>query len=1452
MAAGGGSGRGSSSASALESSLDRKFQGVSNTMESIQSLSTWCIENKKHHSAVVRGWMKWLRRSEAPHRLNLFYLANDVIQNCKRRNAIVYRASFAEVLPEAALLVKDAKVRKSVERIFTIWEERSVYPEELITELKSGLAKKEPVAVPVNPKAALKSKIVAEFAPQTFIEQLSVYQRSAEEAELKEKQLAALRVDVCSTETLKRLKDKAGGKKFSKDFDDGSGKLEEFVSFLEAQVRGGPQLIDALESADVFYEMQYKEVKIVANAYKTFANRVTSLKRKLDVLKASLPDPEDSPPPSPSEDAPSPTGSESPFHGMGRAEGGPHLDMDLDGQAMDELEGGVSPLSSPSTPPSPVPPPSTTTPAAAATTTTTTPPTAAASAPAPASAPHSTDNRDVEDMDLSEGEEEGHSTHIIVEERREKPPPAASSPAPSSRTPEGPLAKTAATAPPPVASPARTPGTPAPPLPVNLANVDLGKISSILSSITSAMKSTGVSPGPRPSPGTPNAPSPHSVSLRAPAPPAPVTPGNPLASILSRVDITPEGILSALSKQQGQGASLQGLSSLLHSVAGNSSHPAGGGGPNSAKERPPSSSSSSSSSSAPARGHNFPTQSSPAPPEVSSSSSASKTSSSSSSSASRHRPAPGAGHRRESERERARERDREPSVSAAAASSSSPSSLEMKIHKFLQGNPGFSALNLNIPILGPGGGAGGGGGNSPSPSLPVSQGSGGGGVDVALLGLPALPPASSADNVDGTPVRDERGATPTQDEIMDKPAGAAETVPMSLLSKILSPGSASSSSCSAPSSSGSGGGDASYPGKATKHPAVSSSSSASLPSSSSYKGFGPGSRDLSPTAYRGADYPPADTSGFGDGEDGYYRGAAPPSSSSSFSLDKKVAKSILKSGAKVTEETRRKLPAVSSSSSSSSSSAAVSSSANSSSSDHRRPKEGYPPNASTAGRQHPGHRPPESSEAEGGDKPLTSPTAVPSSSSSSAPGPSEAKEGTGGDAGEEEHYHRIETLVSSSSGEAGASGRGAPIETLGFSTRRVSGERIQTVESIRVIGKPRPPHAARPPAGWYDPTAEPYHPHPLLPPPGQPQQPPPSEMPGLGSPVSALPPPQLLPPPGPGQFPFEERPRLPYPESSPNRLPPPHAGAAFFNSHPPPPIPQPPPPPRDFVISMPPQAGGPPSAVLVGGVMVPVDRVLPPYPPRMEAGAGPIANSNSSVRGEGSGKKPPTPTAPFPPPHHPHSLPPSPSKDGPPPPLLPSLLGDPPAFNDLPRPGTVKEHFGPPHHRPPLHRPGAPGAPPPLLGRVRDSPPRGTASASDPTSPSAPPPRSPIDPPGLRQPNPPPASSPSPSPSPSAASQPPRNHGSLPRLAPPHSPSAPSQSLLRLPHPSPLQLHPQRQFFRGPPRPDFQLRPPHRLPHPAFHDRDPFRGGKRPRPSFGGGGGHPFYAPKRPFLPPRY
>ncbi|XP_063108634.1 regulation of nuclear pre-mRNA domain-containing protein 2 isoform X3 [Cavia porcellus] len=1045
MAAGGGGGSSkassssASSAGALESSLDRKFQSVTNTMESIQGLSSWCIENKKHHSTIVYHWMKWLRRSAYPHRLNLFYLANDVIQNCKRKNAIIFRESFADVLPEAAALVKDPSVSKSIERIFKIWEDRNVYPEEMIMALREALSttfktqkqlkenlNKQPnkqwkkSQTSTNPKAALKSKIVAEFRSQALIEELLLYKRSEDQIELKEKQLSTMRVDVCSTETLKCLKDKTGGKKFSKEFEEASSKLEEFVNGLDKQVKNGPSLTEALENAGIFYEAQYKEVKVVANAYKTFANRVNNLKKKLDQLKSTLPDPEESPVPSPSMDAPSPTGSESPFQGMG-------------------CEESQSPTvrSEKSVTPEPV-----------------------------------TDNRDVEDMELSDVEDDG--SKIIVEDRKDKPveKTAISTSVPTKPTES--ISKASSCAPVPVTMTATSPlpkpvntsllsPSPALALP-NLANVDLAKISSILSSLTSVMKNTGVSPASRPSPGTPTSPSNLTSGLKTPAP-ATATPHNPLANILSKVEITPESILSALSKTQTQSApALQGLSSLLQSVTGN---PA-----------PASEATSQNTSASPAnttvstlKARNVPSSTQSFIPKsfnYSPNSSASEVSSTSAIKASMGQspglpsttfklPSSSLGfsgtHNTSSAApptEVAMCQSSESSKPKLESESTSPS-LEMKIHNFLKGNPGFSGLNLNIPILSSLGSS------APSESHPSDFQRG--------------PTSTSIDNTDGTPVRDERSGTPTQDEMMDKPTSSSVDT-MSLLSKIISPGSSTPSSTRSPPP----GRDESYPQELSN-------------SVSTYRPFGLGSESPYKQPSDGVERPSSlmdssqekfypDTS-FQEDEDYRDFEYSGPPPSAMMNLEKKPAKSILKSS-KLSDATEYQ-PILSNYS-------------------HRAQefgvKSAFPPSNTLAA---PTGHPPTS----GVEKVLSSTISTTSTIEfknmlkNASRKPSDDKhfgqtpnKGTSSDGvslsnlaqpslptsdqqQQEEHY-RIETRVSSSCLDLPDSTeeKGAPIETLGYhnaANRRMSGEPIQTVESIRVPGKGNRGHgreASR--VGWFD------------------------------------------------------------------------------------------------------------------------------------------------------------------------------------------------------------------------------------------------------------------------------------------------------------------------------------------------------------------------------------------------
>lgn len=446
-------------------------------------------------------------------------------------------------------------------------------------------------------------------------------------------------------------------------------------------------------------------------------------------------------------------------------------------------------------------------------------------------------------------------------------------------------------APTPVTPPTPKPAnaTPVPPSPAlalpNLANVDLAKISSILSSLTSVMKNTGVNPVSRPSPGTPTSPTTLTGGLKAPLVGAPSAPPNPLANILSKVEITPESILSVLSKTQTQATpTLQGLSSFLQSVASNPAQPS--------EMASQSTVASPAATAAPSmKGRNVSSNAQPFVPQgfaYSPNSSSSEVSSTSVNkaplghstglSSSSFKPPSNtlgfassqAGSPSLRPAENPLSQSSEISETKAESEPTSPS-LEMKIHNFLKGNPGFSGLNLNIPIL-----------SSLGSTVPPESHS-------SSPDFSRGPTSTSMDSIDGTPVRDERSGTPTQDEMMDKPS-SSNVDTLSLLSKIISPGSSTPSSTRSPLQSR----EDSYPQELSNSVyrsfGISRDSPASMYKQSSDSMELPSSLMDSPQEKF---YPDTSFQEDEDYRDFDYSGPPP---SALVNLDKQPGKSILKSG----------------------------------------------------------------------------------------------------------------------------------------------------------------------------------------------------------------------------------------------------------------------------------------------------------------------------------------------------------------------------------------------------------------------------------------------------------------------------------------------------------------------------------------------------------------------------
>ncbi|XP_054724706.1 regulation of nuclear pre-mRNA domain-containing protein 2-like isoform X2 [Uloborus diversus] len=287
------------SSSVSEENLEKKFQGVANTQDSIQTLSLWLLHHKAHHQKIVAAWMKVLQRAKISHRLTLFYLANDVVQNGKRKGFVQFGNSFAEVLREATLLVRDDQIRSNIGRVFNIWEERSVYSPEFIAELRAILAN---TRVP----ATAPSKLLAEFKPENVIEKIKSVVKLEQDISAKVSTINLNKLNAKKTEIVQQFKDRTHGQQFKKDFDASLNNVEDLIQLMTQEVEDRQELILLLEQSEIYYDTQRGEAKIVANAYKNFGQRVKTLQKKLDELIATFP----SPIPSPCPDAPSPTTSD--------------------------------------------------------------------------------------------------------------------------------------------------------------------------------------------------------------------------------------------------------------------------------------------------------------------------------------------------------------------------------------------------------------------------------------------------------------------------------------------------------------------------------------------------------------------------------------------------------------------------------------------------------------------------------------------------------------------------------------------------------------------------------------------------------------------------------------------------------------------------------------------------------------------------------------------------------------------------------------------------------------------------------------------------------------------------------------------------------------------------------------------------------------------------------------
>lgn len=109
--------------------LNEKLSKLNNSQQSIESLSNWCIHHRKKARQIVEIWEKLFSSSLKEQRVPFLYLANDIIQNSRRKGS-EFVNEFWKVLPgslKGAYENGEENIKSSVMRLVDIWDERKVF-----------------------------------------------------------------------------------------------------------------------------------------------------------------------------------------------------------------------------------------------------------------------------------------------------------------------------------------------------------------------------------------------------------------------------------------------------------------------------------------------------------------------------------------------------------------------------------------------------------------------------------------------------------------------------------------------------------------------------------------------------------------------------------------------------------------------------------------------------------------------------------------------------------------------------------------------------------------------------------------------------------------------------------------------------------------------------------------------------------------------------------------------------------------------------------------------------------------------------------------------------------------------------------------------------------------------------------------------------------------------------
>ncbi|XP_038990868.1 regulation of nuclear pre-mRNA domain-containing protein 1A-like [Hibiscus syriacus] len=271
-----------------EKILTDKLSKLNNSQQSIESLSRWCITHRKKAKQIVETWDKLFNSSQKERRVSFLYLANDILQNSRRKGS-EFVNEFWKVLPSALKHVYDngdENGKKAVTRLIDIWEERKVFGSRG-QNLKSEILSKNlpppsvnngknsnPIKIVKRDAHAVRIKLAVGGLPEKI---LSAYQSVLEDNSNED---TALNKCSAAVQNLIKIEENVGSS-LAQGNQNGSALLHE----LEQQENAVQQCIEQLENVETTRAALIFQLK---EALQEQESKLELIRRQLQVARGHI------------------------------------------------------------------------------------------------------------------------------------------------------------------------------------------------------------------------------------------------------------------------------------------------------------------------------------------------------------------------------------------------------------------------------------------------------------------------------------------------------------------------------------------------------------------------------------------------------------------------------------------------------------------------------------------------------------------------------------------------------------------------------------------------------------------------------------------------------------------------------------------------------------------------------------------------------------------------------------------------------------------------------------------------------------------------------------------------------------------------------------------------------------------------------------------------------------